>query len=56
MDINKFNLFFDTDKRLVKEHEFRKAIFKGLFIHNGLSMFLNLIILGTILRHTFKSI
>ena len=29
MDLNLFNNFFDTDKRLIKEHEFRKAVFRG---------------------------
>lgn len=25
----RFQTFFDSDGRLVKEHEFRKAVFKG---------------------------
>lgn len=29
LDKEKFQTFFDTDGRLVKEHEFRKAVFKG---------------------------
>jgi len=29
LDKDKFQTFFDPDGRLVKEHEFRKAVFKG---------------------------
>lgn len=32
MDSEKFSTFFDNDKRLVKEHEFRKSIFKGNYL------------------------
>jgi hypothetical protein len=31
MNSEKFSKFFDIDKRLVKEHEFRKTVFKGKF-------------------------
>ena len=33
LDANKFKNFFDTDQRLINEHEFRKSIFKGIFLH-----------------------
>lgn len=29
LDKERFQSFFDSDGRLVKEHEFRKAVFKG---------------------------
>ena len=29
LDSERFRSFFDSDGRLVKEHEFRKAVFKG---------------------------
>jgi hypothetical protein len=29
LDKERFQTFFDSDGRLVKEHEFRKAVFKG---------------------------
>ena len=29
LDDARFQTFFDSDGRLVKEHEFRKAVFKG---------------------------
>ena len=29
LDAAKFGEFFDIDKRLINEHEFRKSIFKG---------------------------
>jgi hypothetical protein len=31
MNSEKFSKFFDIDKRLVKESEFRKTVFKGKF-------------------------
>jgi hypothetical protein len=33
LDANKFKNFFDIDQRLINEHEFRKSIFKGIFLH-----------------------
>lgn len=29
LDEEQFERYFDSDGRLVKEHEFRKAVFKG---------------------------
>lgn len=29
LDSERFQSFFDSDGRLVKEHEFRKGVFKG---------------------------
>jgi hypothetical protein len=31
LDDASFSEFFDNDSRLVKEHEFRKAVFRGNF-------------------------
>ena len=40
LDENVFNSFFDDDLRLVKEHEFRRAVFRSSFIQEIFGWFL----------------
>jgi hypothetical protein len=35
LDVVKFKTFFDQDDRLVKEHEFRRAVFEGEHNNNN---------------------